>query len=56
MRKRIISPAYLAIITALLTIIGISACKSTHQTKYGPPPVDRIDAQANASIDAERSE
>lgn len=46
MRKRIISPAYLAIITALLTIIGISACKPIHQTKYGPPPDRDIEQPA----------
>jgi hypothetical protein len=39
MRRKILSSAYIAIITALLGLIGLSACRT--QTKYGAPPPDR---------------
>jgi len=44
MRKKLFAPAYIAIITALLAMIGLSACKA-HQTKYGAPPVDYTEPQ-----------
>ncbi len=39
MRRRFLASAYIAIITALLALIGLSACKT--QRKYGAPPPDK---------------
>lgn len=52
-----LSGLYIAIIAGLLSLIGFSSCKRHKPvTKYGPPPIDRIDAQANTGLKAKRPE
>ncbi len=57
MRRKLLSGAYIAIIAGLLALIGFSSCKKHRPvTKYGVPPIDRVDVQANAGIEAEKVE
>ncbi len=51
MKKKIIIPFGIVFLTLLLGLIGFSSCKKHKPvTKYGPPPLERVDAESGTDI------